>query len=213
MRVEIGLHPRSSRAESVERFGMTQMQEVATDPLNIARRNIIHAGVAEQVLQHFAWWRIAHRALHYDGEFTLVFELLCLRRIAHRLSGPDERCRGFEKEHWDSRDRQANFLQVSMIVCSARNDLGRLAWRQQLRDRERAHVASSHNPAIWMIGEFANDLAFDNSVFCGIRGRVPVTSDTHLLSPRSLITCSAHLDSQRLPARLRETARRSQCFG
>jgi hypothetical protein len=41
--------------------------------------------------------------------------------------------------------REQGFLDPAHLVFigSARNDLGRLAWRQQLRDRERAHVASS----------------------------------------------------------------------
>ena len=80
-----------------------------------------------------------------------------------------------------------------MIVRAARDDLGRLARRQQLRRGERAHVVGLDDLAIRMSGELADDLAFDDTVFRGVRRRVPIACNTHLLSPNlsSIMTLSA----------------------
>ncbi len=186
MRIELGLDPRPGRAERVERLRMTEVQQVSAGLLDVARRHVVHAGVAEQVAQHLAGRRVAHRALHHHGELAFIFEPLGLRRLDHRLARSDQRRRRLQEEHRHGRDRQTDFPQMAVIVRAAGDDLARLARRQQLRRGERAHVAGRDDLAIRVTGKLADGLAFDHAVFRGVGRRVPVARNSHNFPPKNI---------------------------
>ena len=72
-----------------------------------------------------------------------------------------------------------DLFEVTVIVRAARDDLGRLARRQQLRRSERANVVGLDDLAIRVAGKLADGVAFDDAVFGGVRRRVPIPRDTH----------------------------------
>ncbi len=76
-RVEVGLDPRSERAERVEALGAGPLTVLG---LQVARGDVVGDGVAEDHLGGVLGGDVAADAADHDGELGLVVHVLALRR-------------------------------------------------------------------------------------------------------------------------------------
>src|SRR5689334_20786357 len=72
--IDVRFNPRADRTEGIERFAASELYVLA---LKIARRDVVHACVSENIAQWiFPAWNVARDASDHNTEFTFVLDLL-----------------------------------------------------------------------------------------------------------------------------------------
>src|SRR5262249_31330797 len=108
--------------EGVEAFPSRPLSVLA---LEVARRDVIDARVAKNILFGFGCRNVASPGPNDDSELSLEVDILRNRRIHDGIAGGDQRRGWLEENQRLSRYLIAQFLRVILIVPAYAYNLGR----------------------------------------------------------------------------------------
>src|SRR5439155_1754467 len=115
-RIDLIRYYRSNGAKCIEPFGPGPLIIFV---LQIARGEIVHAGVAENVRTHIFFWRKLVTSLgDHDSKFAFIIGLLGNARSADDSAWSQQGTRGLQKDQGLGRDFVAQFVRVLTVIAA-----------------------------------------------------------------------------------------------